>query len=103
MLSDSPEHDEMSARGALFILTGIQEFLDSGGDYLRVESLWEPHIVARQLDQLYGAESWKKAAEMAGESLAKNDKRAAEIYATAAEMLHPEEVKIAVDKPEQAP
>ncbi len=97
LLVDDATQAEHGARGALLILTGIQAFLDSGGDYRAVEGIWEPAIVARQMLVGYGEEAWKKAAEMCGACKAVEDERGAYVYARVAEMLAPDDVKKRVD------
>lgn len=71
---------ESGSLTALLILTGIQAFLDSGGDYLAVERIWEPVIVTQQLKRAYGLSALDKVKEMATAARALNDNRGAEIY-----------------------
>jgi hypothetical protein len=97
LLVDDATQAEDGARASLLILTGIQAFLDSNGDYRAVEAAWEPSIVARHMLKAYGDEAWRKAAEMCGGCKAVEDERGAYIYARVAEMLAPEDVKKRVD------
>jgi hypothetical protein len=90
LLIDDESQAEIGATSALVILSGIQAFYDSGGDYLIVERIWEPYIVARQMQKTYGTDAWKKAAEMAGAARATNDERGAVIYERVATLLHPD-------------
>src|SRR5579885_3229519 len=86
LLTDDPAQVENSTRLAILILTGIQTFFDSGGSYAAVEQIWEPVIVAHQMTKTYGANAWKKAAEMSGAAKATADNRKAQIYANVAVM-----------------
>lgn len=87
LMIEDESQAELGASNALIILTGIQAFLDSGGDYLTVERIWEPYIVARQLQKTYGDGAWKKATEMAEAALAMQDNRGAIIYERTATLL----------------
>lgn len=80
---------EMGARGALLILTGIQTFLDTG-DYLAVERIWEPIILARHLERAYKDEGAKQAQQMAAALRKGGDQRGAWIYERAAVLLGPD-------------
>lgn len=95
LLIDDEKQAQLGAQAALLILTGIQTFIDSEGDYEVVEQLWEPNIVARQLDAKHGPEAWKKAAALADEFFKANDQHKAAIYNHAAIMLHPGETAVA--------
>ena len=86
---DDESQAEMGARAALTILTGIQAFYDSGGDYRVIALAWEPVIVARQMEKAHGADGWKAAAKVAGEALAADDRPKAELYERVALMLRP--------------
>lgn len=97
LLTEDPAQAEDASRLAILILTGIQTFLDAGGAYTAVEQVWEPVIVARQMTKAYGANAWKKAAEMSGAAKAVSDNRGAQIYATVAVMLAPDDIKKRVD------
>ena len=83
---------------ALMILTGIQAFLDSKGDARVIEHAWRPTIVARELEKS-GPDAWIRAATIAGEAMANDDKETADLYERVALMLKPEDVKTDVDKP----
>lgn len=89
LLIDDEAQAALGAQAALLILTGVQIFIDSGGDYAAVEQLWEPNVVARQLDALHGPEAWKKAAEMAESYARAGDQNKADIHKHAALMLRP--------------
>lgn len=95
LLIDDEKQAQLGAQAALLILTGIQTFIDSEGDYEVVEQLWEPNIVARQLEAKHGPEAWKKAAALADEFFKANDQQKAAIYNHAAVMLHPGETAVA--------
>lgn len=97
LLIDDEKQAQLGAQAALLILTGVQTFIDSQGDCDLVEQLWEPNIVARQLDAKHGPEAWKKAAALADEFFKANDQQKAVIYNRAAIMLHPGEVNKQVD------
>jgi hypothetical protein len=98
LLIDDESQAEIGASSAIVILSGIQAFYDSGGDFLVVERIWEPYIVARQMQKAFGANAWKKAAEMAGAAHAANDERGAVIYERVATLLSPD-VNKQVDSP----
>lgn len=87
---DDESQAEIGASSAIIILSGIQAFYDSDGDYLLVERIWEPYIVARQMQKTCGDAAWKKAAEMAEAARAVDDKRGALIYDRTAALLHPD-------------
>lgn len=97
LLIDDEKQAQLGAQAALLILTGIQTFLDSAGNYDLVEQLWEPNIVARQLEAKHGPEAWKKAAALADELFKINNQQKAAIYNHAAILLHPGEVNKQVD------
>jgi hypothetical protein len=97
LLVEDPAQAEDGARLAILILTGIQTFLDSDGSYAAVEQIWEPVIVARHMAKAYGTDAWKKAAEMSGVAKTVADNRGAQIYASAAVLLAPEDIKKRVD------
>jgi hypothetical protein len=90
LLVEDVSQAHLGAHSAILILTGVQAFLDSGGDYTVVERLWEPIIVARQMEKSYGSAAWKKAAEMAAAATKVNDERGQAIYSRAATILCPE-------------
>lgn len=90
LLVENEEQAEMGARGALLILTGIQTFIDSGGDYLKVEHLWEPCIVARHMEFAHGETAWIKACEMAEAARTCGDDRGTAIYERVAVILSPD-------------
>lgn len=90
LLIEDESQAEQGAQAALLILTGIQSFIDTGGDYLTVERIWEPVIVARQLEKTHGDLAWKKAGEMAEAAKAANDLRGADIYERVSVALHAE-------------
>ncbi len=88
MLTDDPALAAEASQSSLLILTGIQTFLDTGGDYLAVERLWEPVIVAREMEKAYGPEEGaKKAVEMGAAARAVCDVRGAGIYEQVAGIL----------------
>jgi hypothetical protein len=89
LLTDDASQAESGARGALLILTGVQAFLDSGGNPHVIELAWEPTIAARELEKNHGADAWKRAAELAGEALAADDAKKAQLYGRVALMLKP--------------
>ena len=97
LLIDDESQAEIGASNALIILSGIQAFYDSGGDFLIVERIWEPYIVSRQMQKAYGEGAWKKAAEMSGAARAANDERGAVIYERVATLLHHPDVNKRVD------
>lgn len=94
LLIDDESQAESGAQYALLILTGIQTFYDTGGNYVAVERLWEPFIVSRQMEKAYGEKAWEKAAEMAEAARKVDDQRGAWIYQAVASML-----KSQVNKP----
>jgi hypothetical protein len=85
--ADGAAAREAAAGVALMILNGIQAYLDKGGDYLAVESLWEPMIIGRRLYAQHGPEAWKTAAELAGKARAEDDPREADLCTRAALLL----------------
>lgn len=87
LLVDDEKQAQLGAQAALLILTGIQTFLDNEGNYGLVEQLWEPNIVARQLEAKHGHEAWKMAGAMADEFFKGNNQPKAAIYNRAAAML----------------
>jgi hypothetical protein len=97
LLIDDENQVESGSMTALLILTGIQAYLDSGGDYLAVEILWEPVIVAKQIMKAYGNGALDKATEMAVAARALNDVRGAQIYERVVALLSVD--KVAVDSP----
>lgn len=98
LLVEDESQAENGARAALMILTGIQAFLDSKGDARVIEHAWRPTIVARELEKS-GPDAWIRAATIAGEAMANDDKETADLYERVALMLKPEDVKTDVDKP----
>lgn len=86
LLTEDESQAEHSAQAALFILSGIQAFLDSG-DYRSVEILWEPVLVARQMEKAYGTLGAAKATDMAAAMRLAQDERGAAIYERASELL----------------
>lgn len=100
LLVEDEAHAEMGARGALLILTGIQAFLDSNGDHLLVEQLWEPIAIARQLEKTFGTgvAARAKALEMAEAARALKNEHRTSIYEAVAEFFT-EPAQPAVDKP----
>ena len=94
LLVDDENRAQYGAQAALLILTGVQIFIDSDGNYDLVEQLWEPNIVASQLDTLHGPDAWKEAAARADELFKAGDQRKAAIYNRAAAMLHPGETPV---------
>lgn len=89
LLVEDENHIEMGATGALLILSGIQTFLDRGGDYRAVERVWEPHIVARHLEKAYNQEAAKNARQLASAMRKGGDARGAWIYEQAANLIGP--------------
>lgn len=89
LLVEDESQIEMGATGALLILSGIQTFLDSGGDYRAVERVWEPHIVARHLEKAYGKDAPKNARQLAAAMQKGGDVRGAWLYERAAVLLDP--------------
>lgn len=89
LLVEDETQIEMGATGALLILSGIQTFIDSGGDYKAVERVWEPHIVARHLEKAYGTEAAKNARQLAAAMQKGGDQRGAWLYERAAKLLDP--------------
>jgi len=98
LLVEDESQAETGAQGALFILTGIQAYLDSGGAYSVIEHAWEPCIVARQIKKTYGQDGMKKAAEMAAACRAVEDSRGAQIYERVTALLT-EPISPPVDNP----
>jgi len=90
LLAADESQAELAARSALFILTGIQAFYDSGGNYLAVERFWEPVIVSRQMEKAYGPKALEKAVEMTEAAHKAEDRRGAGIYAQVVAMLSPD-------------
>lgn len=102
LLTEDEAHAEDAARGALLILTGIQAFQDSGGDYRTIEMAWRPAIIVRDLLLRHGDNAWQVAAKTAGEARGHGRHMVADIYERVALMLAPEEpddVNKAVDSP----
>lgn len=89
LLVEDETQIEMGATGALLILSGIQTFLDSGGDYRAVERVWEPHIVARHLEKAYGKDAAKNARQLAAAMQKGGDLRGGWVYERAAVLLDP--------------
>ncbi len=87
LLCDEAEQAETGAKAALLILSGIQTYFDSGGDYLAVERVWEPVIVSRQLEKSFGAQAANKARIHAEKMTLENDARGAWIYNQASLLL----------------
>jgi len=98
LLVDDESQAEMGARAALTILTGIQAFYDSGGDYRVIALAWEPVIVARQMEKIHGANGWREAAMRAGAAKAAEDHDIAALYERVARLLK-SDIKIEVDSP----
>jgi|PlaIllAssembly_1097288.scaffolds.fasta_scaffold00029_12 hypothetical protein len=89
LLVEDETQIEMGATGALLILSGVQTFIDSGGDYKAVERVWEPHIVARHLEKAYGTDAAKNARQLAAAMQKGGDVRGAWVYERAANLLDP--------------
>lgn len=87
LFAQSIDDAEAASTMALVILTGIQEFYDSGGDYVRVEQVWEPIIVYRQLEKAFGDNAQQKATELYQSAKLLNDTRGAAIYKTVSEFF----------------
>jgi hypothetical protein len=90
LLIEDETQAEMGSKGALLILSGIQTFIDSGGDYLAVERVWEPVIVARYLEKAYKLDAPKQARQLAGALRKGGDMRGSWIYDHAADLLDPD-------------
>lgn len=95
LLAPNENDAEPAAQWALLILTGIQAYYDTGGNYLAVERLWAPIILSRQLAD--GPEAWKKAMELAKTYRAAGNLRASALYEQAAAYLKPADVNKSVD------
>lgn len=52
-----------AAGSALVILTGLQEFLDTGKPEA-VAAVWEPLVTVRQMKAQFGGQAYKKACEI---------------------------------------
>lgn len=98
LLTDDIAAVEDAARGALLILTGIQAFQDSGGDYRVIEQAWRPAIIARDLLTKHGDNAWQVAAKAAGEARGLDRHLVADIYERVALMLAPD-INKEVDNP----
>lgn len=100
LLVDDEAQAGLGAQSSLLILAGVQAFLDSNGDYATAEQLWEPVIVARQLEKALGSAeaALEKATEMAKGCIGANDRRGAGIYERAAALLDAQ-VNKRVDNP----
>lgn len=87
LIVEKEEDAAQASWAAIVILSGIQAFLDTNGDYGTVELMWEPAIVIRNLQKTYGPKAKDVANEMAASCKQLNDERGARIYARAAVAL----------------
>lgn len=94
LIGDSPR----AATSALVILTGLQEFLNTG----KAEAtalLWEPLVTARQMKQQWGGQAYNKACAVLAACSGSDDPNF-RLYSDVCQILiqDPEQEKIAVDR-----
>lgn len=87
LLVEDETQADAGAEVALMILTGIQTFIDSGGNYLAVERLWYPVVIARKFQKTYGADAANQAKALVPAFRNGGNERSAVIYERAAQLL----------------
>lgn len=87
-----------AAGSALVILTGLQEFLDTGKSEA-VAAVWEPLMTVRKLKQEWGGQAYKKACE-AMAACSGSDDANFRLYSDVCAILiqDPEQEKLTVDR-----
>jgi len=94
LIGDGPR----AATSALVILTGLQEFLNSGIAETTA-AVWEPLITSRKLKREFGGQAYKKACEMLAACSGTDDPNF-RLYGDVCQILiqDPDQEKITVDR-----